>query len=506
MTTAASQRAATVLGVGLLIVGVALHLVDFASTANDGFHMIDMQTSPGMVLGMALVGVGVLMAGYGLLWRPGPHVAAPKVRAIVRDGSLRLVHWRLAGVLGLALAIDVMKPFTIGFVLPGLSAEYGLASTQAALLPLVALTGTVTGSIVWGVLADWAGRRAAILFAALLFIATSICGAMPAFWLNLVMCFFMGASAGGLLPIAFALLAEVIPTKHRGWMCVSVGAIGSVGGYLAASVAALVLEPFFGWRALWLIGFPTGLLLIMLQRHLPESPRFLLARGYRERAERSLEQFGASLAVDLSDAPAPPTMLFSRASLPITTALLCYGVAWGIANFGFLTWLPTTLRGLGLPPADANKLLATAALLAAPIIPLIAWLYARWSTKRSIALLGLLVATALVFLAIAGDSLRQPTATTIALFALLFAALAGASAMLLPYSAEVYRTEYRGTGVGLIAASTKCGGVIGPAVVAVIVSTVPGIVGPAIATAAPLAIAGLILARIGAETRGRPIR
>ena len=46
-------------------------------------------------------------------------------------------------------------------------------------LPFSALTGTVVGSIVWGVIADIYGRKATILLSAVMFVGTSICGAMP---------------------------------------------------------------------------------------------------------------------------------------------------------------------------------------------------------------------------------------------------------------------------------------------------------------------------------------
>ena len=62
-----------------------------------------------------------------------------------------------------------------------------------------------------------------------MFIATSICGAMPGFAWNLLMCFLMGAAVGGMLPIAFALLAETIPARHRSWLMVLIG--GDVAGH-----------------------------------------------------------------------------------------------------------------------------------------------------------------------------------------------------------------------------------------------------------------------------------
>src|SRR5699024_9474081 len=80
------------------------------------------------------------------------------------DGvPLNRAHWVLVLVLVVALAIDVMKPATLGFVVPGMSHEYEITKPTASLLALVALIGTTVGSIAWGWLADVFGRRAGIL-------------------------------------------------------------------------------------------------------------------------------------------------------------------------------------------------------------------------------------------------------------------------------------------------------------------------------------------------------
>src|SRR5690606_28014775 len=168
-------------------------------------------------------------------------------------------------------------------------------------LALVALVGTAIGSVVWGRLADVYGRRAAILLSALMFMGTSICGAMPAFEWNLAMCFLMGASAGGLLPITFTLMAEMIPAAQRGWLLVTLGGIGTSAGYLAAAGAATWLEPMFSWRALWLLGLPTGALIIFLNRFIPESPRFLCSVGLEQQARAVLEKFSGAAALERAD-------------------------------------------------------------------------------------------------------------------------------------------------------------------------------------------------------------
>lgn len=191
-----------------------------------------------------------------------------RVRAL-DDAKLSPAHIALLLVMAAAVTIDVMKPVTLSFVVPGMGKEYGLksalnpgGSVPVAFLPLAGIAGTVLGSFIWGWLGDRIGRRASILLAGVLFIATSICGSMPDYRWNFFMCFVMGLGVGGMLPITFALLAETIPARHRGWLMVLIG--GDVAGaYIIVSWLAAELTPTYSWRILWLLGLPTGVLLLL---------------------------------------------------------------------------------------------------------------------------------------------------------------------------------------------------------------------------------------------------
>src|SRR2546421_381395 len=107
----------------------------------------------------------------------------------------------------------------MGYHLAGMRPDAAMITGMVLIfagLPLAGITGTVIGSLLWGWIGDRIGRRASIMFAGLLFVSTSICGAMPGFQWNLLMCFLMGIGAGGMLPIAFTLIAEIVPARHRG--------------------------------------------------------------------------------------------------------------------------------------------------------------------------------------------------------------------------------------------------------------------------------------------------
>src|SRR5580704_18126278 len=198
----------------------------FLGARSDHYMLRGMPMDNWMLFGMALMVVGYAAVVYGLSpsFKRGARTAPELDFEAVDEGRLSAAHIKLMLVLVLAVAVDTQKPFTFTFILPGVANEYDLRSPShlapghwpVALFPFIAIIGTVLGSVIWGRLGDSIGRRASILLAATLFIGTAMCSAMPEFQWNLVACFFMGLSAGGLLPIAYSLLTEAIPARRRG--------------------------------------------------------------------------------------------------------------------------------------------------------------------------------------------------------------------------------------------------------------------------------------------------
>jgi putative MFS transporter len=409
-------------------------------------------------------------------------------------------------VLVIALIIDIMKPATLGFTLPGMMSEYQVTKAVVSSFPFSALAGTVIGSFIWGVLADIYGRKATILLSAVMFVGTSICGAMPSLAWNVGMCFMMGVAAGGMLPVTYALLAEMMPSKHRGWSLVLVGGLGAVGGYFAASGFSALLQPFFGWRILWILNLPTGLSLVLLGTFIPESAKFLLARGRREEARRVMERFGSKArqtraAEQVAFKRGPSVALTGAAFFGKLFALSLAAICFSLINFGLLLWLPADLIAKGYSVGLSSRLLAESALIAFPTVFLVAWLYSSWSTKWSI------VASLVVTLAGLGGVLWLEwtgAGSPVLPVALLIVGTNGLIAMLLPYTAESFPLRIRGRTTGTVAACTKAGGMV--AQLLALLALVPALDVVSLVIIVPTLAALILVAWFGKETRGRDLR
>ncbi len=501
------------LGSALVTIGVVLHLPMFLMARPSGYVLAGMPMAPGMYLGMALIVAGLGCAAYGLLpnsfGAPARGSPAPLVMSPPEDAPLTSAHWGMAGLLALALVIDIMKPASLGFVTPGMRVEYHIDKQTVAWLPFAALTGTVVGSFAWGALADIYGRRASILLSSVMFIGTSICGAMPNLWWNVGMCLLMGAAAGGMLPVTYALLAEIMPTRHRGWSLVLVGGVGAVGGFFAASALSALLQPTFGWRIMWFLNLPTGLLLVALSPLLPESARFLQQMGRGAQARAMYARFGAVLSTQAAtpEGGASPAI----AALPridgrfigVTVALTLAALAWGLVNFGLLLWLPTALVAEGRSVAASSALIAKSTLIAAPTILISAWLYSAWSTKWSLVTMIGVSALGLLGLALRDLGIAA-LANPLLPLTLVILGSCGVIAILLPYTAENYPLRVRGRATGWVAGCSKLGGLLAQGLS--VAGVIPAFASAVLVIAVPAAASLLLLALFGHETRGLDLR
>ncbi|MDA3650306.1 MFS transporter [Saccharopolyspora indica] len=385
---------------------------------------------------MFVAGIGLVLVFIGAVGRGR---AASSTRSSPRS---RL----LIGVIGTAaLTIDISKTSTLGFVIPGMREEYGLTAGTASLLAVAGLTGTATGAVLFGIMADRVGRRAAYLIATLGFTATSMCGSMPTFTGNLVMCLLMGVAVGGLAPLLITLLTESVGGRSRGSVVVALSVIATAVGYLVAAGSALWLEPIFGWRVLWLIGAPTGLVLVLLTPLIPDWNR------------------------DRSPA-AEPDVVRPQHRKALTGGLQrAYALLIGVLTFGLTTWVPTLARAGGVPVETANLLLTVAAVVMVPCALLFMLTYRKFGPVTMA--VGLAGSTAVLLLLLTGSgAVSAGWVSALALVAALFSVNTMA-AVFLPIAADLSDSAGRGRATGTVSLYNRLGGLCGPLLLAGLVSS-----------------------------------
>lgn len=208
-----------------------------------------------------------------------------------RMTRLHRTFWFLAG---LGIMLDGFDFFIIGVANPLIAEDFGVSAWQKGLISAAAILGAMFGAAVLGPLGDKLGRRRIFRYDLWMFVVFSV-GCMFAWdsWSLIAFRFLLGIAVGLDYPIAASYLAEVLPQKNRGRWLVSAFSLQAVGMLLGAlvGVVVLLLLPFdTSWR--WMLGFGIvpALIIILLRRNVPESPRWLAQNGHDEEAIRVVEE------------------------------------------------------------------------------------------------------------------------------------------------------------------------------------------------------------------------
>jgi putative MFS transporter len=262
---------------------------------------------------------------------------------------------------------------------------------------------------------------------------------------------------------------------------------------------------------LWLVGLPSGLALLLLNRWIPESPRFLLQRGRDAEARAVMQRYGATIIEDAESELAVEKGLSSKFGqvlappfLGLSTAVVLLALSIGMIQYGFQQWMPSNLQSLGFSEVNASAILRNAAIIGFPLSLPVALLYGLWSSKRTIILVATLMTTSLCLFALLGDNVVDNRTLLYVLLVVPVWGISILNSVLAAYTAEIYPTVIRARGSGLSSGATKAGGVL---IVALVVAAVaiPSVRITATLGVVPLALAMIALMAFGPETRHKQL-
>lgn len=196
------------------------------------------------------------------------------------DRGMTPFHRRLLLISCLVTFFDGLDYSLISFTLPYLREQMALTDEMTGFVSSAAFAGQMVGSLIGSFIADVVGRRPVILWCTVLgAVLTFITGFAGTPEMLIVLRFLGGLAIGGLLAPAWSLNIESMPAGRRA-TAVTIIMLGFSTGSAAAGQVTNFLAPSFGWEAVfWTSGIVTGLLALFLQFTLPESARWMVAKG-----------------------------------------------------------------------------------------------------------------------------------------------------------------------------------------------------------------------------------
>src|SRR5215468_739766 len=210
---------------------------------------------------------------------PAAGVANP-ADILARIERLPLSSWQIRTriIVGTATFFDAFDALSITYVLPVIVPAWKLTPTAIGWLISAGFLGQLVGALIGGALAERIGRRPVIVAAVLWFGLFSLaCGWAWNYESLLVLRLFQGLGLGAEVPVAATYISELAKAKGRGRFVLLFELVFPVG-LVAVAVVGRWIVPV-GWQYLFFVGGLPALFALFMMRRLPESPRWLAARG-----------------------------------------------------------------------------------------------------------------------------------------------------------------------------------------------------------------------------------
>jgi MFS family permease len=373
----------------------------------------------------------------------------------------------------------------------------GLHVTQSQVTGLGAamyVAGACLGSLIFGWMTDRFGRRKLFMITLAVYLtATALTALSFSAWWFFLFRFLTGFGIGGEYAAINSAIDELIPARHRGRIDIMINGTFWLGALIGALVTVPLLSDLptnLGWRLAFGLGVVLGVVILLVRRNVPESPRWLFIHGRDREAEELVGGIEREVERETGEAlPEPDNYITIRQRRTIgfitiartlftlypRRAVLGFSLFIGQAflynavTFGFAQILETFFH---VPSGRTGYYYAAIAIgnLLGPL--LLAPLFDTVGRKPMIAGTYLLSGTLLLVTALLFDRVGLTAATmTLCWCVVLFFASAGASSAYLTVS-EVFPMETRAMAIAFFyAIGTAAGGITGPLLFAKLVGS-----------------------------------
>ena len=194
-------------------------------------------------------------------------------RSVAEGRETPSVRWALVG-LSLSMLLSSLGTSIANVALPTLAEAFSASFQEVQWIVLAYLLAITTLIVSVGRLGDLVGRRRLLQAGIVVFtVASVVCGAAPTLWLLIAARAAQGLGASIMMALTMAFVAETVPTARTGSAMGLLGTTSAIGTALGPSLGGVLIAGL-GWRAIFLVNVPLGLLTLLLaHRHLPTDRR-----------------------------------------------------------------------------------------------------------------------------------------------------------------------------------------------------------------------------------------